>query len=71
MVARGGGRGWWQEVVARNDDRRWWQGMVDLEEKVDCRVPQVRDADAFQDCLPVRAGLRMRLGSGVMARWQG
>ena len=57
--------------MARNDDRRWWQGMVDLEEKVDCRVPQVRDADAFQDCLPVRAGLRMRLGSGVMARWQG
>ena len=36
---------------------------VDLEEEVDCRVPQVRDADAFQNCLPVCAGLSVFLDS--------
>ena len=31
--------------------------VVDLEKEVDCRVPQVRGANAFEDCLPVRERL--------------
>ena len=31
--------------------------VVDLEKEVDCRVPPVRGANAFKDCLPVRERL--------------